>query len=241
MLHPVDAADFLVAEAVGADLARRVFDIVAAILALLVLLPLMLLVSLAILLESGRPVLFCQTRLGMGGQQFRLLKFRKFAAKSAPGSAVTVRSDPRMTRVGRLLERTKLDELPQLWNILRGDMAVVGPRPESLAFADCFARGFYAVLDHKPGLFGPCQVIFRNEGALYREAIEAETYYRSVLFPLKARIDLDYFRRRSFTSDLRWIVLGLFAVVGLSSLSCRILPMEADIEGAVFLSRRSRA
>jgi lipopolysaccharide/colanic/teichoic acid biosynthesis glycosyltransferase len=242
MLHSAEPADFLTTEAAdGERLVRRMFDVAAAALALLFLAPLMLLVSLAILLESGRPVLFCQTRLGLGGQPFRLLKFRKFAVKSAPGSAVTVRCDPRMTRVGRLLERTKLDELPQLWNILRGDMAVVGPRPESLAFTDCFAQGFFGVLDHRPGLFGPCQVIFRNEGALYRGVLEAEAYYRNVLFPLKAQIDLDYFCRRNLLSDLRWVVLGILAVIGLSSLSCRALPTKADLDACVYSGGRSRA
>ena len=223
------------------EILRRVFDLVFAGSVLAVSSLLMAVIALAIYLESGGPVFFSQIRLGRSGQQFRLYKFRKFPAETGQaGPAVTVRGDARMTAVGRVLERTKLDELPQLWNILTGDMAVVGPRPESLAFAGCFARGYGGVLDFKPGIFGPCQVMFRNEGRLYQDGCEPEEYYRRVLFPLKAHADLVYFSTRCLRSDLWCIVYGTLAVFGLSQLSCQALPSVPEVDGLVrYIAGRS--
>ncbi|TGS51973.1 sugar transferase, partial [Mesorhizobium sp. M3A.F.Ca.ET.201.01.1.1] len=100
---------------------------------------LMLLIAVSLLAAGGGPVLFAQTRLGAGARPFRMYKFRKFDVRCDPhGLALTVAGDNRMTRIGRVLAATKFDELPQLWNVIIGDMAIIGPRPESLAFADCF-------------------------------------------------------------------------------------------------------
>lgn len=192
---------------------RRLFDMAVALTGMFLFLLFLVPVVLAIHLDSPGPILFSQTRLGQHGRPFRLYKFRKFR-HGCRGRAVTLKGDDRMTRVGRILERTKIDEVPQLWNVLRGDMGVVGPRPETLDFADCFDGPYRAVLDHKPGIFGPNQVYFRNESALYPENADPHAFYREVLFPAKARIDLDYFPRRSFGQDIGWIVRGLLAVVG---------------------------
>lgn len=206
----------------GIGAGRRAFDVTMAAAGLFMLAPLMLLISLAICAESGRPVFFSQTRVGQHGRHFRLHKFRKFQRAGPLGNhavtlqdrAVTLRDDNRMTRVGRLLARTKLDELPQFWNVLTGDMSIVGPRPESLAFADCFGERYQAVLDFRPGIFGPNQVFFRSEWWLYTGDIDPETFYRDVLFPLKARADLAYFPHRTVRRDLAWIWRGVCAVLG---------------------------
>jgi lipopolysaccharide/colanic/teichoic acid biosynthesis glycosyltransferase len=195
---------------------RRAVDISGALAGLVISIPLMLAIALAIRLDTPGSVLFSQTRLGRGGRHFRLYKFRKFRhGPDASGCAVTLKDDPRLTRVGRLLERWKFDELPQLWNVLVGDMSLVGPRPETLDFADCFSGPFRQVLDHTPGLFGPNQVIFRNEGSLYPADQDPHNFYRTVLFPEKARIDLRCFEHRSLFSDIAWIVRGALAVLGL--------------------------
>lgn len=193
---------------------RRAFDVAVAGLAALLLAPVALLVALAILVESGRPVLFAQVRLGRGGLPFVMYKFRKFGPRAgAGGSPLTLEGDARMSAVGRVLMATKLDELPQLWNVLRGDMAVIGPRPESLAFADCFRDGFEEVLDHKPGLLGPCQILFRSESTLHARSADPQRFYRDVLFPAKARADIAYFRTRTLASDLALTVRGVLAVL----------------------------
>lgn len=191
---------------------RRLFDIVVALAGLAVLLPVLPAVALAIVVDTPGPVLFSQLRLGRHGRPFRLYKFRKFR-DGAAGLAVTLKDDGRMTRIGRILERTKMDEIPQLWNVLRGDMSIVGPRPETLAFADCFRGDYRGLLDHRPGIFGPNQILFRNESALFPERCDADAFYRTVLFPAKARIDLDYFPRRTLIRDTGWLVGGVLAVV----------------------------
>jgi lipopolysaccharide/colanic/teichoic acid biosynthesis glycosyltransferase len=198
-----------------ADLARRALDLIAATAGLVCLCPLLLLISLAILIDTGRPILFSQIRLGQRGRQFYIYKFRKFHAQiGARASLVTVRDDPRFTRLGRLLERTKLDELPQLWNILKGDMSIVGPRPETLDLAGCFADAQLKVLEHRPGIFGPNQYYFRDEKSLYPADSDPETFYREILFPLKAGIDAEYFANRTIFTDVGWFIRGVAAVVG---------------------------
>lgn len=198
------------------EIARRCLDIIVASTAILATGIFMLIAATAILIESGRPILFRQRRIGRDGRAFTMLKFRKFGPDAGTsGCALTVSGDSRMTRVGRFLMKTKMDELPQLWNVLKGDMSIVGPRPESFAFADCFTGGFERVLDYKPGLLGPCQVAFRNEGDLYPLGRDPEEFYREVIFPAKARMDLDYYRNRTLLSDIGWIIGGAMAVLGL--------------------------
>ena len=201
----------------GNRMSRRLLDVTVAGAAILFFLPLLLCIALAIFAEDGCPIFFSQTRLGQGGRHFQLLKFRKFgAAAGTMGLPVTLADDPRLTRVGRILEKSKLDELPQFWNVLRGDMSIVGPRPESLHFADCFVGSYGSLLSHKPGLFGPAQVFFRNESAYYSADEDPERTYRRVLFPTKASLDLQHYTRRSLLEDLAWIARGIAAVVGFS-------------------------
>ena len=173
---------------------RRVFDIAVSAPAVIILSPVFFLVILAIWLETGRPFLFSQMRLGYRGKQFRMYKFRKFYPKNtSPGCPLTVKNDSRMTPLGRFLEKSKLDELPQLWNVLRGDMSFVGPRPETPNFADCFEQGFARVLAYRPGILGPSQAFVRDESSLFPPGADPVAFYRSVIFPLKARIDLAYY------------------------------------------------
>lgn len=194
---------------------QRLCDATLAALALFLLAPLILLVCLAILVESGRPILFRQIRLGRDGKPFTILKFKKFSdARDGSGPHLTSLSDQRMTRIGALLQKSKLDEVPQFLNVIAGDMALIGPRPESLRFADCFGDRFRDVLAHTPGIFGPNQVLFRHEDALLTGRSDVEAYYRQVLFPLKASIDLGYFAQRSLGSDLNLILSAAIAILG---------------------------
>ena len=194
---------------------RRAMDIFCAGAGIIVLSPMMIAIALAIWLETGRPILFSQFRLGRNGSPFRMYKFRKFGVQcDTNGCPLTVEGDARLTLVGRFLAATKLDEMPQLWNVLMGEMSIVGPRPESLAFADCFRDGFERILDYRPGLLGPCQILFRHESRLYPAGRDPTAFYRQVLFPIKVSIDLAYFPRRTFASDLKWILRGALAVFG---------------------------
>jgi lipopolysaccharide/colanic/teichoic acid biosynthesis glycosyltransferase len=194
--------------------ARRALDVVVSATALLFLLPLMLLIALAICAEDGLPIFFYQKRSGQNGRPFCLYKFRKFGVhQDTHGLPLTLQNDPRLTVVGGFLEKSKLDELPQFWNVLTGTMALVGPRPESLNFSDCFQGAYRLVLDHRPGIFGPAQTEYRNEAAHYEAAASPEKVYREVLFPAKASLDLAYYPTRTMLKDVGWILRGILAVV----------------------------
>ena len=197
-------------------LCKRTFDVVFSLLGLIFGAPIIGLISLAVRLDTPGSILFTQERLGAGGRVFKLLKFRKFSSDwGARGPGVTVAGDVRMTRVGRVLERTKLDELPQLWNILKGEMSFVGPRPESLKYSSLFSGRYADVLKYRPGIFGPNQIDYRNESEMYPADESPDEFYRRVLFPAKAEQDLSYFSRASCWSDLGWIIKGiLVSLVG---------------------------
>ncbi len=192
-------------------LCKRVFDIVFSLLGLVVGAPLIAVIALAVRLDTPGSILFTQVRLGAGGRPFRLLKFRKFSSDwGARGPGVTVAGDVRMTRVGKFLERTKLDELPQLWNILKGEMSFVGPRPESLKYSDLFKGKYGDVLKYRPGIFGPNQIDYRNESEMYPPDEPPDEFYRRVLFPAKAEQDLEYFSKANCWSDIGWIAKGVW-------------------------------
>ena len=198
----------------GNALIKRSFDIAAAIVLLIMALPAFFVIALFMKATSPGPLLFRQKRLGLNGRVFLMNKFRKFpTAWGNKGPNVTLQNDSRMTKVGHILERTKLDELPQLWNILIGEMSFVGPRPESLAFSHLFKDGFEQVLNYKPGIFGPNQAEYRNESGMYPEGIDPTLYYEKELFPAKAKNDLRYFKKSTFLGDIKWILYGTIVLV----------------------------
>jgi lipopolysaccharide/colanic/teichoic acid biosynthesis glycosyltransferase len=157
-------------------------------------------VAVVILLTDGWPVLFVQRRVGRGGREFRMYKFRTMRA--GPGPALTVAGDPRITRLGGFLRRTKLDELPQLLNVIQGDMGFIGARPEVPEFVDGSAL-WADVLATKPGLFDPAALAFRNEPELLAGADDPAAYYREVILPEKLRLSLEYRRTRGLRPMLR--------------------------------------
>lgn len=179
---------------------KRTIDVIGAALALLVLLPLALAIALAIVLESPGPVFYRAERLGRGGRRLRMLKFRKMHEGSS-GLALTLDRDPRLTRVGAFLARTRLDELPQLWHVLRGDMSLIGPRPEDPRFAAVLPDDFARILTVRPGMSGLSQLAFADERSILRPG-EAETQYVSRLLPQKAALDRMYAERISIRRDL---------------------------------------
>ena len=200
---------------------RRVVDVLCAGIAILVFSPGFLLIALTIWVEGGRPILYSQMRLGLNGSPFRMYKFRKFRADCDDrGSPLTAMNDERMTTIGRVLAAFKLDELPQLWNVLRGDMSLVGPRPETMVFVDCFRNGFERILEHRPGLIGPCQILFRQESSLFPPDGDVTEFYRKVLFPAKAKIDLAYYPNRTVMSDLGWVAQAAWILMAEPVLIC---------------------
>lgn len=178
-------------------------DTFLAALGLLAAAPLLALLALAIKLSSPGPVFFRQQRVGRGGELFTLIKLRSMRLHQT-GSQVTSSGDQRITAVGRLLRKTKLDELPELWNVVRGDMALVGPRPEVPRYVDLDNPHWRAVLRARPGLTDPTTLRLRNEETLMAQVEgDPEDFYRQTLLPYKLGSMAAYLGRRTAWSDLR--------------------------------------
>ncbi|KQV47069.1 hypothetical protein ASC95_26560 [Pelomonas sp. Root1217] len=191
---------------------KRLFDVVSAALGLLVLAPLLLLAAVWIKLDSPGPVLFRQTRVGRLGVPFTIHKFRTM--RVAPGPAITVGADPRITRSGHFLRQTKLDELPQLWDVLRGAMSLVGPRPELARYVELYpAELRERVLAVRPGITDPASLAFSHEAELLAAAQDAEREYREVVMPAKLKLSAEYAASASLMTDLRLILATLARVL----------------------------
>lgn len=186
------------------SMAKRVFDVVVALLALLLFAVPMVVIALAIRFDSPGPVFFRQQRVGQGGQPFRIHKFRTMVADAPQrGPALTVGDDPRITRVGAWLRRSKLDELPQLIDVLSGDMSLVGPRPELPQYVARYPAALRdQVLALKPGITDPVSLDFADESVLLARAADPEREYVEVILPRKLSAALDYARRATLVSDL---------------------------------------
>lgn len=190
---------------------KRLFDLVSAFFGLILLSPLLILVALAIKLTSPGPVLFGQVRVGLGGRPFRMWKFRSMRPDSeATGPSITIGDDKRITAIGRLIRKTKMDELPQLWNVLTGEMSLVGPRPEVEKYTRLYSDEHRRVLDLKPGITDPASFAFYNESEVLAHAADPEAYYVERVMLEKIRINLEYARKRNFLSDLV-VILGTVA------------------------------
>jgi lipopolysaccharide/colanic/teichoic acid biosynthesis glycosyltransferase len=195
--------------------AKRVMDIAIAMPALLMAAPLLLFVAAAVAVADGRPVFYLGARVGQHGRLFHLFKFRTMTvAERAPaqGASVTVWDDPRVTRLGRLLRRLKLDELPQLLNVLRGDMSLVGPRPEDPEYVAFYTEEQRRILDVKPGVTGVAALRYWDE-AEWLKGDDWETVYREQLVPAKIALELEYARRRTLWSDLGVIARTAFGLL----------------------------
>ena len=177
--------------------------------------PLIVLFGLAIALTSGRPILFRQRRVGRNGHVFDLYKLRTMRA-SENGPKITSRDDARITRLGRVLRKTKLDELPTLWNVLRGDMALVGPRPEVPAYVNFENPQWSTILSVRPGITDPVTISLRNEEELLASARgDAEAYYVSELQPAKLSGYVNYLQHRTVLSDMSVLCRTVSAVIRL--------------------------
>jgi lipopolysaccharide/colanic/teichoic acid biosynthesis glycosyltransferase len=183
--------------------AKRILDFIISVAALALLWPLLAVLAVWIKLDSPGPVLYRGRRVGKEGQPFHMYKFRTMVlGAESQGPAVTYRDDPRITRAGRFLRRTKLDELPQLFNVVKGEMSMVGPRPEDPKYVVLYTPEQRHVLSVKPGITGPTQLRYRDEASLL-EGSSVDEEYVSRLMPEKLKLDLEYVRNRSLMQDLR--------------------------------------
>jgi lipopolysaccharide/colanic/teichoic acid biosynthesis glycosyltransferase len=197
---------------------KRAFDLVVALLGLVLLSPLLAIAALLVKLDSSGPVFFRQERIGRGFQPFRIYKFRTMV-RDAPqlGSSITCGNDPRITRIGRLLRRTKVDELPQLFNVLKGEMTFVGPRPEVPEFVEIFRNDYEEILKIRPGITDLASLKYRDEATLLgRSKNPAEDYVTQIL-PDKIKLAKEYVRKSSFFFDLTLVLKTLVKVAGQSN------------------------
>jgi len=190
----------------------RWVEVVAASVATVALAPLLAMVAAAIALSSPGPVLFRHRRCGREGRPFDLLKFRTMRPGSS-GPSVTARGDSRITPIGRVLRRTKIDELPELWNVIRGDMSLVGPRPEAVAYANLAHPLWARVLSVRPGITDPMTLRLRNEEDLLARAADAEAFYTNHLLPFKLAGYAEYIASRTWRQDVAVIGHTLIAIV----------------------------
>jgi lipopolysaccharide/colanic/teichoic acid biosynthesis glycosyltransferase len=184
-------------------MAKRLFDIVVSLFVILVVLPLWAVAAVAVKLDSTGPVFYRGRRIGKGGKPFTLYKFRTMVADAHRGAAITVRNDTRITRIGCLLRWLKIDEMPQLINVLKGEMSIVGPRPEDPRYVAQYTPEQLRVLDVRPGMGSPAFIKYRHEEELLATAGEnREQVYLITILPDKLRMDLEYIDRQSLFFDV---------------------------------------
>ena len=193
---------------------KRIFDVTASGLGLILLSPLFLIMAIWIKADSPGPVFYRQTRVGRGNRDFRLFKFRSMKVGADKKGLITVGGrDPRVTRSGYYIRKYKLDELPQLINVFKGDMSLVGPRPEVRKYVDLYTPEQLHVLDVRPGITDLASIRYRNENELLAQACDPEQYYREVVMQDKLRINSEYIADRSFFKDIKIIFLTFKAIV----------------------------
>lgn len=194
---------------------KRTIDFAIALIGLVLLLPLLLVVAVLIRLDTTGPIFFRQRRVGLSGKPFGIFKFRTMVpGADKMGSRLTTKRDPRVTRIGQILRWFKIDELPQLINVLIGDMSLIGPRPEDPHFVGFYTAEQRAVLSVRPGIVGPSQILGRDELECYPEGLkDTEAYYIQHILPDKLARDLDYVNDRSFGGDMALLARGLWATI----------------------------
>jgi len=193
---------------------KRSFDVITSLLGVIALSPLLLVAATAVRCSSPGPILFRQERVGRNFCSFRILKFRTMTvdAPQRGGPLTHGHDDPRITRVGRFLRRWKIDELPQLFNVLRGEMSLVGPRPEVAKYVELYRNDYTEILQVRPGITDLASLKYRNEAALLGAAVDADAEYRAHILPDKIALAKDYVRHATFSLDVRILlrtVLGL--------------------------------
>ena len=193
---------------------KRIFDVAVSVVGLLVLLPLLAFAAIFIKLESKGPILYRQQRVGLNGVPFYINKFRTMKiVQDQKCLLITSANDPRITWVGRLLRKIKLDEMPQLINILMGEMSLVGPRPEVSKYVELYTDEQKRVLLVKPGMTDPATIYFRNEEELLAKAENKESFYVNEIMPIKLKLYLQYVENASLLYDIKLIFMEILVII----------------------------
>jgi lipopolysaccharide/colanic/teichoic acid biosynthesis glycosyltransferase len=208
---------------------KRTFDVFVALVILILTAPLLLILTVAVRLSSAGPAFFRQERVGQFGRTFMVIKLRTMHSRPAGDSPITIADDPRVTPVGSFLRATRFDELPQLWNVLKGEMSLVGPRPDVPGFADELQGADRRILSLRPGITGTATIYFRNEAELLARQPDPARYNDQVIYPHKVQLNLGYLDAWSFRGDLA--LLAVTAVPSLNGwLRCAPEPGAAELE-----------
>lgn len=193
---------------------KRAFDVCLSLVGLIILAPVILLIAVLIKLDSKGPILFIQSRVGLNNIDFNIFKFRTmFVASDKKGLLTIGNSDARVTRLGYYLRRYKLDEIPQLWNVLKGDMSFVGPRPELRKYVNYYSKNDMVLFTVKPGITGLASIKFRNEVELLKASKDPETYFINDIIPEKNELNKVYISKRNFWFDLKLIIITIYKVL----------------------------
>ena len=192
---------------------KRILDVTASLIALVTLSPIFGLLALLVRLTSPGPIFYRQERVGRNGMTFKIAKFRSmFVNSDRAGLLITSSGDRRITPVGRILRASKLDEIPQLWNVMKGDMSLVGPRPEVPSYVQCYSTDQREVLRIRPGITDPASIAYREEEKLLAGQVDPDRFYREVLLPHKIQLNREYLKQISFRQDL-YLLLRTLSVV----------------------------
>jgi lipopolysaccharide/colanic/teichoic acid biosynthesis glycosyltransferase len=189
---------------------KRIFDLTAAMAGLIILSPAFLLIAVLIKIKMPGPIFFAQKRVGQHGILFTMVKFRTMKVNHG-GSTISVKGESRITPLGAVLRKYKLDELPELWNVLKGDMSFVGPRPDVPGYADRLTVNDSKILELKPGITGPASMKYANEEELLAQQEDPVRYNNEVIYPDKVRLNLNYLEHWSFGLDLKIIVYTILS------------------------------
>jgi lipopolysaccharide/colanic/teichoic acid biosynthesis glycosyltransferase len=209
--------------------AKRTLDVFIALVILVLAAPLLLILTVAVRLSSAGPAFFRQERVGQFGRTFMVIKLRTMRRRPSGDSSITIAHDPRVTPVGSFLRATRFDELPQLWNVLKGEMSLVGPRPDVPGFADELRGADRRILSLRPGITGTATIYFRNEAELLANQRDPARYNDQVIYPRKVQLNLGYLDGWSFRGDLALLVVT--AVPSLNAwLRCSPEPDAAELE-----------
>ena len=189
---------------------KRIFDSSSSLLGLVILFPLLILISFAIKIGSSGPILFSQKRVGKDGKQFILIKFRSMLINQQSNNTATAKGDDRITTIGVFLRKYKLDELPELWNVLKGEMSLVGPRPDVPGYADNLKGEDRKILKLRPGITGTASLKYANEEEILASQEDPQKYNDEVIFPDKVKINLEYYENQTIWLDIKIIFATIF-------------------------------
>ena len=189
---------------------KQIFDILFSFLGLILLFPVFVIVAILIKIKmSGGPVIFTQKRVGQYGKMFTIYKFRTMITDHS-GSSISIKGENRITKLGAILRKYKIDELPELWNILKGDMSFVGPRPDVPGYADRLIGENRNILKLKPGITCPASLKYANEEKLLENVDNPKEYNDKIIFPDKVKINLEYYKNHNLLLDIKYIIKTIF-------------------------------